>query len=195
MSKFASIIANKLYPLKRYVPSQKNTPPKIIQIPTAWKGLEEIIEDILIHFEIERESCIEFGVEFGFSTVIFSNYFKIVKGIDIFIGDEHTSHQGDHFESTKKLLSSFENIVLFKSNYKDWIIQDTEQYNFAHVDIVHSYKDTYECGIWAAMHSKCCIFHDTESFPSVKRAVYNIAKKLGKEAYNYPFNNGLGIIV
>jgi hypothetical protein len=195
MSSLKKFIASKLYPLELYVPKNKNVPEKMIEIPTAWKGLELIIEDILIQFNIGRESCIEFGVEFGFSSVVFSNYFKKVKGVDIFIGDEHTEHKGDHYEKTKKSLESFTNIELFKSDYRDWIKQDNNQYDFAHVDIVHNYKETYECGFWAAQHSKCCIFHDTESFPSVKRAVYDIAKKSGKKAYNYPFHNGLGIIV
>lgn len=195
MSRLKKIVANKLYPLTNYVPEKKSTPEKMIQIPTAWKGLELIIEDILIHFDIGRGACIEFGVEFGYSAVVFSNYFQKVKGVDIFIGDEHTKHKGDHYEKTKKSLEEFENIELFKSDYQDWIKQDNQQYDFAHVDIVHNYKETYECGFWAAQHSKCCIFHDTESFPSVKRAVYDIAKNTGKKAYNYPFHNGLGIIV
>lgn len=195
MSSLKKFIASKLYPLAIYVPQNKSTPEKMIEIPTAWKGLELIIEDILIQFNIGRESCIEFGVEFGFSSVVFSNYFKKVKGVDIFIGDEHTEHKGDHYEKTKKSLESFPNIELFKSDYRDWIKQDNDQYDFAHVDIVHNYKETYECGFWAAQHSKCCIFHDTESYPSVKRAVYDIAKNTGKKAYNYPFHNGLGIIV
>ncbi len=195
MSKIKSYFINKLYPLTTYEPIKKNTPETMIQIPTAWKGLELIVEDILDHFDVGRETCIEFGVEFGYSAVVFSNYFKKVKGIDIFIGDEHTTHKGDHFEKTKSSLSEFRNIELFKSNYQDWIKQDQEQYDFAHVDIVHNYKETYECGLWAAQHSKCCIFHDTESFPSVKRAVYDIAKTTGKKGYNYPYHYGLGIVV
>jgi len=195
MSKLKKFILNKRFPLSHYEPTTKSKPNKMIQIESAWEGLELIVEDILDRFEIERNSCIEFGVEFGFSAVVFSNYFKKVKGIDIFIGDEHTTHKGDHYDNTKKSLAEFVNIELFKSNYQDWIKHDIEQYDFAHVDIVHNYKETYECGLWAAQNSKCCIFHDTESFPTVKKAVFDIAKKTGKKAYNYPFHNGLGIIV
>ena len=195
MSKIKSYFFNKLYPLTTYEPIKKNTPETMIQIPTAWKGLELIVEDILDHFDVGRNNCIEFGVEFGYSAVVFSNYFKKVKGIDIFIGDEHTTHKGDHYDKTKTSLAEFKNIELFKSNYQDWIKQDQEQYDFAHVDIVHNYKETYECGLWAAQHSKCCIFHDTESFPSVKRAVFDIAKATGKKGYNYPHHYGLGIVV
>lgn len=195
MANLKKFIASKLYPLATYHPLKLSEPAKTIDIKTAWKGLELIIEDILIQFEIGRDNCIEFGVEFGFSSVVFSNYFKQVKGIDIFIGDEHTEEKGDHYEKTKKSLAAFENIELIKSDYRDWIKNDQTMYDFAHVDIVHNYKETYDCGSWAAMHSKCCIFHDTESFPAVRKAVYDIAKHTGKKVYNYPFHNGLGIIV
>jgi len=180
---------------KIYQPTKKTTPPKMIQVTSAWAGLEEIVEDILERFEIGRESCIEFGVEFGYSAVVFSNYFKQVKGIDTFLGDEHTEHKGDHFEATRDALKEFKNIELIKSDYRDWIAHDNTQYDFAHVDIVHNYKETYECGLWAVQHSKCCIFHDTDSFPEVRKAVLDIAKKARKKVYNYPFHNGLGIIV
>jgi hypothetical protein len=194
-SKIKKIILNRRFLLTTYEPIEKTIPEKMIQVTSAWKGLELIIEDILNRFEVGRDSCIEFGVEFGFSTVVFSNYFAVVKGIDTFIGDENTSHKGDHYNETKNFLSKFENIELFKSDYRDWIKEDNLQYDFSHVDIVHSYKETYECGLWAVKHSKCCIFHDTESFASVRRAVFDIAKKTGKKAYNYPYHNGLGIIV
>jgi hypothetical protein len=140
-------------------------------------------------------SCLEFGVEFGYSTVAFSNYFKKVIGIDIFLGDIHTVHKGDHYEQTKASLSAFNNIELIKADYKDWIKTDTEVYDLIHIDIVHTYEDTYQCGLWSAQHSTCTLFHDTESFPEVKRAVSDIAKITGKKFYNYPKYYGLGIIV
>lgn len=127
--------------------------------------------------------------------MLFSNYFKSVTGVDKFIGDEHTKHKGDHYDSTKESLADFKNIELFRADYKDWIKNDNNQYDFAHVDIIHNYKETYECGLWSVEHSKCCVFHDTESFPGVRRAVSDIAKKTGKTAYNYPYHHGLGIIV
>lgn len=194
-TKLKKYFLQKRFPLEIYVPSKKTEPNSMIQIPSAWQGLELIIEDILDRFQIGRDSCIEFGVEFGFSAVVFSNYFKNVKGVDTFSGDVHTSHKGDHYTQTKHSLASFENIKLYKSDYKDWIKQDVQQYDFAHVDIVHNYKETYECGLWAVQHSKCCIFHDTESFSEVRKAVFDIAKKTGKTGYNYPYHHGLGIIV
>ena len=87
------------------------------------------------------------------------------------------------------------NDISNKKKQKYWIKKDDTQYDFAHVDIVHNYEETFECGLWAVKHSKCCIFHDTESFPEVKKAVYDIAKAANKTAYNYPHHYGLGIIV
>ena len=178
-----------------FTPQRKAKPEKLIEVASAWAGLEEIIEDVLNRFEIGRDNCIEFGVEFGYSAVVFSNYFKQVTGIDTFKGDRDTINKSDHYDETSKKLASYANIRLVKSDYKNWIAQDTALYDFAHVDIVHNYRDTYRCGLWAAIHSNCTVFHDTESFPEVMRAVKAIAKATGKRFYNYPHNNGLGIIV
>lgn len=194
-TKIRKSIANIKYPMKAYVPLKKSTPKNSIEVSTAWKGLEMVIEDILDRFDVGRDSCIEFGVEFCYSTVVFSNFFKKVNGIDIFIGDVHSGQKKDHYLDTKKSVAPYKNIELFQSDYRDWIKKDQQQYDFAHVDIIHTYQETFECGLWAAQHSKCCIFHDTESFTEVKRAVYDIAKATGKTAYNYPFHNGLGIVV
>ena len=178
-----------------YKPISKKSPEKMIDIVSAWKGLELIIEDIIIQFNLGRNSCIEFGVEFGYSAVVFSNYFDKVTGVDTFEGDEHTDNKLGHFDETKARLSAYKNITLFKSDYQTWIPTDTNHYDFAHVDIVHNYKETYECGLWAAQHSDCVVFHDTESFPEVRRAVIDIAKATGYKMYNYPYHFGLGILV
>lgn len=181
--------------METYKPLKKQTPQNIHEVNSAWKGLESIIEDILDRFEVGRENCIEFGSEFCYSTVAFSNFFKSVKGVDIFIGDIHSGNKTDHYESTKASVADYKNIELIQSDYRDWIKKDDAQYDFAHVDIIHTYKETYECGLWAIKHSKCCVFHDTQSFPEVRRAVFDLAKDTGKKAYNYPFHHGLGIIV
>jgi hypothetical protein len=181
--------------IEEYKVAEFHTPKNQIRVDTAWKGLELIIEDIINKFDLKRDSCIEFGVEFGFSSVVFSNYFKNVIGIDTFEGDTHTHNKLLHYEQTKNRLANFENIQLIKSDYKDWISKDETHYNFAHVDIVHNYKETFECGLWAAEHSDCTIFHDTESFVDVRKAVIDISKKTGKRLYNYPLHHGLGILV
>jgi hypothetical protein len=178
-----------------YNPRSEVRPDRLIDVDSAWKGIESILFDLIRRFDISCGSCLEFGVEFGYSTVSLSNYFSRVLGIDLFTGDANTVHKGDHFESTRKSLERFPNIELVRDDYKNWIERDTEKYDLIHVDIVHTYEDTYKCGLWSALHSKCTIFHDTESFPEVKRAVEAIALSTGKSFFNYPKCNGLGILV
>lgn len=194
-TKTRRFISRVKYPMEIYKPLKKEIPKNIIQIDSAWQGLEVVIEDILNRFDIGRDKCIEFGTEYCYSTVVFSGLFKKVIGIDLFIGDEHSGNKKDHYSETSKSISHYGNIELIKSDYKDYIKKDNEQYDFAHVDIVHNYKETFECGLWAVNHSKCCVFHDTESFTEVRKAVFDIAKQTGKKVYNYPYHNGLGIIV
>jgi hypothetical protein len=182
-------------PIKPFVPDKLVQPAKTVDVTSAWRGLELVIPDILSRFSVATGSCIEFGVEFGYSTVALSNYFSKVVGIDIFEGDINTDHKGDHFRETRSRLSAFPNIELHKISYQDWIASDNAQYDLAHVDIVHTYRDTFKCGLWAAQHSRCTLFHDTESFVDVRNAVIDVGRRTGKEVFNYPHHFGLGIVV
>lgn len=178
-----------------YKPAKLIRPAKLPDVISAWKGLELIIEDILDGFDLERISCIEFGVGFGLSIASFSNYFDKVTGVDTFADKTLAGEKEDHFEETKAILAEYQNVELFKSDYKDWIKYDQSRYNFAHIDIVQHYEETYECGLWAAHHSDCTVFHGTESSPEVRQATIDIAQETGQSLYNYPLLNGLGILV
>ena len=170
-------------------------PKRLIDVPSAWRGLEVVIEDLLDRFEIGGSSCLEFGVEFGYSLVVLSNFFETAIGVDTFQGDSNTTAHRDHYLETKQALSKFSNIQLERMDYQDWINQNEQHFDLVHVDIVHTYEDTFKCGSWAVKNSKCAIFHDTESFWGVRRAVIDLAKQSGKRLFNFPYNHGLGIIV
>jgi Methyltransferase domain len=179
-----------------YIPTKIESPPKLVQSNSqAWVGLEKIVLDIIEFSKIKTSVALEFGVEFGYSTAVFANYFEKVIGVDIFTGDIHAGQHGDLFESTKNNLRAFPNIELIKSDYKDFIKANQNFFDLVHVDIIHTYEDTYACGLWGAQHSACTLFHDTQSFPDVKKAVADVAKRTGKKFYNYRKCNGLGILV
>lgn len=179
-----------------YKPRQLETPIRLITSKSqAWVGLEKIIADIISFARIEPNSALEFGVEFGYSTAAFANYFKEVTGVDIFTGDEHAGHHGDLYDITKTNLKEFNNIRLVKADYRDYIQSENRKFDLIHVDIIHTYEDTYACGLWSAEHSNVTLFHDTQSYPAVKHAVADIAKKTNKKFYNYRLCNGLGIVV
>jgi len=175
-----------------YTPSRFEKPKDLIDVPSAWKGLEWIIKDIIETFGIKTDKALEFGVEFGFSTVALSNYFTKVVGVDTFMGDENTEDKAMEglYEIMKEVVPK--NVELIQSDYKDY--KDEEAYDLIHVDIVHTHKDTFACGDWALKHSSLVLFHDTESFPPVKKAVEDLALKHNAVFYNYPFFNGLGIL-
>lgn len=194
LSIIKQIVRRKSY-IKEYIPLKLTEPTHKLEVASAWKGLDLIIEDILDRHHIGRNRCIEFGVEFGYSAVSLSSFFNEVIGVDTFVGDCHTVHKGEHYEATRERLAAYPNIQLIKSDYRDFIEGNDSRFDFAHVDIVHNYKETYECGLWAALHSDVVIFHDTESFPEVRRAVIDIKKTTGYLIYNYPFHHGLGIII
>lgn len=179
-----------------YVPQNIVMPKRLVQSKSqAWVGLESILLDIIEFSKIKTNNALEFGVEFGYSTSALANYFKTVTGVDIFTGDPHAGYYGDIFDLTKNNLKEFENIHLVRSDYKDYIKYNESRFNLIHVDIIHTYEDTYACGLWSVEHSDCTIFHDTQSYPEVKKAVADIAKKTNKVFYNYRKFNGLGIVI
>ncbi|ADW70312.1 class I SAM-dependent methyltransferase [Granulicella tundricola] len=182
-------------PVVDYMPTIIEMPPRHLDRKSAWEGLESILLDIIRRFELKTDRCLEFGVEFGYSTVALSSFFKSVRGVDTFQGDRHTTIIRDTYQEALENVSPYDNIELIRSDYQSYVKTDSSTYDLIHVDIIHTFADTYACGLWSAEHSKCTIFHDTESFPQVKQAVSEIARKTGKTFYNFPECYGLGIVV
>lgn len=181
-----------------YIPKKHFKPQHKLDVPSAWKGLEFILQDIIERAGIKQEKALEFGVEYGFSTVALSNFFKKVIGVDTFLGDEHTSEKNVEglYEAVTDALKPYENIQLVHASYQEYIKHYylNAPFNLIHIDIVHTYEDTFACGDWAMKNAPLVLFHDTESFPEVRRAVSELAEKYNVEFYNYPFCNGLGIL-
>jgi predicted O-methyltransferase YrrM len=190
----AGLVAPKVTILP-YVPEERQLPSRVLSSPTAWEGIESILGDLIRRFDIGTCRCLEFGVEYGYSTAALSSFFDTVTGVDIFCGDQHTVNKSDIFAQTSARLAAFNNIRLVRSDYRDWIAKDDSSYDLIHIDIVHTYVDTFTCGLWSAHHAQCAIFHDTLSFPAVKRAVLDIARQTGKRFYNFEESYGLGILV
>ena len=178
-----------------YIPAHRESPARSLQVVSAWEGIQNILADLIERYQIDTRRCLEFGVEYGFSTVALSSYFDSVIGVDIFHGDRHTANKQDIFQETVDRLSPYPNIKLIRSDYRDFIRQDHGTFGLVHVDIIHTFADTFACGLWSANHSQCTIFHDTESFPQVKQAVVEIARATGKQFYNFQESYGLGIVV
>jgi hypothetical protein len=178
-----------------YIPVRRVPPVRRLEVISAWEGIQNILADLIERFHIKTDRCLEFGVEFGFSTVALSSYFDSVVGVDIFCGDKHTTNKQDIYMETMKRISPYSNIELIRSDYRDFIQGEHGSFGLIHVDIVHTFADTFACGLWSARHSQCAIFHDTESFPQVKQAVAEIARVTGKKFYNFQESYGLGILV
>lgn len=178
-----------------YIPGYRKPPTRTLQVPSAWEGIQNILADMIEKFRIGTDRCLEFGVEFGFSTVALSSYFRSVIGVDTFHGDRDTVNKQDIYQETLDRLSPYPNIKLVRSHYQDFIREESGSFDLIHVDIVHTFADTFACGLWSARHSQCTVFHDTDSFPQVRQAVVEIARGTGKKFYNFGESFGLGILV
>ena len=184
-----------------YVPLKTDRPERVLSIPshlagTSWAGNESIIADLLDRFHVGRKSALEFGVEFGYSAVALSNFFDKVIGVDTFLGDEHSNFRPDYSEDARNLCAPYDNIKLVQSSWEDWTAKapPKARYDLIHVDIVHNYQPTFDCGLWAVKHAPIVIFHDTLSFHDVMRACEDLAEQQKLNFYNYEYNFGLGIL-
>jgi hypothetical protein len=170
----------------------------LLDVSSAWKGLENYIPSIIKDFKIQPSLALEFGVDQGFSSHVFSQLFTKVVGVDAFIGDAHINHkQGDEFYNT--ILNRFQNtnVDIKRADFRDFIKSEEANkntYNLVHIDIVHLYQETFECTDWAVTKSNVVILHDTESFPEIKRVCFDVAKKHNLYFYNIPEHFGLGIL-
>jgi hypothetical protein len=165
----------------KYEPSRIEKPARLLDVPSAWVGLESILPSIIDSFCVNRETAVDFGVDYGYSTVAFSNYFKKVIGVDPVL--DHVS------------VNDFKNIELKQQRFEDFIANNDNQYDLIHVDIEHWFQTTYDCGTWAVHHAPVVLFHDTMSFTDVLRACLKIADENNMMFYNYPQHHGLGILV
>jgi predicted O-methyltransferase YrrM len=180
--------------MKEYIPRVIYTP-KVVDVPSAWKGLEGILHDLINRFGINPNLALEFGVEHGFSTSALASYFRKVIGVDPF--GEYANFSS--YLTTMRTLRDYPNVSLVNMGYEDFIKVDVyDRYDLIHVDISnpdHNYATTYPCGEWSVQHSDCVIFHDTISYPDVMRVCKDLANKYDLEFYNFPDYNGLGILV
>lgn len=182
--------------IKKYIPIEREWPPLAEQPhPSAWQNIPTILKDVVKRFNVPTSRCLEFGVEYGYSTSALSHYFDEVIGVDTFLGDSHSGHKNNHLEETSKYLEPYKNIKLVKASYQDFIKDNDDIYGLIHVDIIHDFLHTFECGEWSVQHAKVTVFHDTLSFPEVMRACKELAKKYNLEFHNYEESHGLGILV
>ena len=177
-----------------YVPKIRDTP-KLVNVINAWGDIPTIIKDIIVTFNINPQTALEFGVEYGYSTSALANYFTKVIGVDTFIGDVHSGKKINHFEQTKNNLINHPNVVLIESDYENFIKNDKNRYDLIHIDVVHTYNETFECGDWSVQHSDVVIFHDTISFPEINKVCHDLSQKYDLEWFNYSDSYGLGILV
>lgn len=186
-----------------YIPEQLWKPRHLVDVPTAWNGVESILRDVMLRFKIKPNTCLEFGVDYGYSTAALANFFNRVIGIDHFKGDYQAGYRDDTLLSqVQNALKDFKNIELVAEDYKTFIASIDEaadmvhgKYDLIHIDIIHEYKPTNELGRWAIEYSDVVMFHDTIAFPEVRRAVQDIAWESGRVFYEYQVQHGVGFLV
>lgn len=168
---------------------------KTLDVPSAWRGLENYIPTIITNFNLKNNLMLEFGVDYGYSTQIFSKIFKKVIGVDTFQGDICIGHsQGDDFYYNTKQQFKDSNVELYRLNYQNFIKNNDDRYDLIHIDIVHTYPETYECAEWSLKHSDVVLLHDTCSFPEIHKVCRDLSLKYKWGFINIEEHSGLGIL-
>jgi hypothetical protein len=179
-----------------YVPELSTQVLKMPAVHTAWNGLEHVLPSIVERWCKAREQALEFGVWYGFSTAALAQCFANVIGVDTFEGDDDAGRPSDLAEGALKALAPYTNVSLVQCAAVGFANSTVHsRVDLIHIDISHDYKSTYELGQWACKASDVLLFHDTESFTTVRQAVSDLADETGRTFYNYPYCHGLGILV
>lgn len=179
-----------------YIPKHRFMPSRLLDVPTAWSEVTPVIYDILDRFKVPLGWMLEFGVDYGYSTAVFANFFGKVIGVDTFMGDINAGDRGEEgiVKQVKDSMKAFPNVILLQSTYQHFIRRSSANFDLIHVDIVHNYEQTFECGEWAVLHAPVVLFHDTIAFPEVMKAVSDLAVRHELNFYNVNEQHGLGIL-
>jgi hypothetical protein len=168
---------------------------ELLKQPSGWEGLECYMKSIISSLNIKTDVALEFGIDHGYSLTVLSQLFTKTIGVDSFSGDPHIGHIQDpaFFQG---ILNRFKdrNVDIFKLDYRDFIKNNNNQYDLIHVDIIHHYAETFECGDWSIQHSNVVLVHDTITFPEMHKVCVDIAKKHGVGYSNILPHNGLGVL-
>src|SRR5947209_2929065 len=93
-SVIAGLVKQKI-DIEPYIPRYRQMPTRALSVESAWQGIESILQEMIERFDLGTDRCLEFGVEFGYSTVALSSFFSSVVGVDTFRGDKHTTNSRD----------------------------------------------------------------------------------------------------
>lgn len=178
-----------------YLPRYYKVPKRLADVPSAWGPNESLLMDLIERFQIPTHTALEFGVDYGYSVSALANFFEVVIGVDHFHSDSQTGYRENLYEQTSNALKDFQNVQLIQQDFQQYIAENDKHYDLIHIDIFHDYFTTCKAARWAVDHANIILFHDTESYPEVKRAVSTIADEARVTFYNYPVHCGLGILL
>lgn len=164
------------YPRERYAGRILN------HVPSAWKGLENRIHELLSRVGSVRR-IVEIGVDHGFSLIAFASRYPSasVIGIDpydsvdqnekdrlIGLGWRGFSDSREAMENAERGIQQFSNAMLWKMTSLEAAERFHGQIDVLHIDAVHTYDDVradFEAWEPFVRPGGCVLFHDTRSFP------------------------------
>jgi hypothetical protein len=171
------------YPLSRYTELREVVTTAAFESPTAWRGLENRVQELLEPIGPIRR-IVEIGVEFGFS--LFSLATAVpqatVIGIDPYqelesdecarllgMGSQAVLGSSEAEAWVRRHLVDYGNVWLLRARGEEVARRLIGQVDVVHLDSVHVHGDLVrEFQVWEPLvrPGGCILFHDTESFPN-----------------------------
>jgi predicted O-methyltransferase YrrM len=185
-----------------YTPRSLFRPARLLDVPTAWNGVESVLLDVIQRFRVRQRRALEFGVDYGYSTSALANFFDQVLGVDTFTGDAHAGFREEEmYERVRANFEAnhFDNVILCKDSFEQFTTLADFSWDLIHIDIFHEYAPTLAAARWAVAHSHVVLLHDTRAFPDVMRACCDLTAEeilAGRPLYFYEWDqcHGLGIL-
>lgn len=176
-----------------YAPKVRVRPDRVLNIGSAWIGIESILFSLIKEFDVRTHVAVEFGVDEGYSLAALANYFGEVLGVDHCEGLGHDPEV--IFPQLQKTFKAFPNVALMRASWGEFAMIRKGTADLIHIDMDHNYQQTFDAGDWAVQHAPVVLFHDTMSWPEgVGRACEDLSEKHGLFYYEYRDSHGLGIL-
>src|SRR5271165_1254365 len=150
-----------------YIPHTIIRPGRVLEhplCPSAWAGIESILADLLLKFNVGRHIALEFGCEYGYSAIAFSNFFERVITVDPF--GQFTHQLEEMWKVAERNCAPYGNIQIVRMGWQQFVnaagVASNQQFDLIHIDAEHNYEECFGNGVWACERSRFVIFHDTE---------------------------------
>ena len=169
-------------------------------LPSAWKGHRAFAEWLVLYRR--PEIIVELGVDYGYSTFCFAqslnrNNKGKIYGIDLFLGDKHTSFRNNHdFVVNQMKAHHLNRIELIVKDFNEAAKEWNQPIDILHIDGLHTYeaiRNDFENWSKYVKKDGIILLHDVCIYHS-DFGVYKFFDEIDWPKMYFEHSAGLGIV-